>query len=65
MSAADIYWACFAMLVAPLPEEVNPMPAWLRAGYADLGPLAGCVDPILIAHRDMMYVRHLRLPLDY
>ncbi len=65
MSAADIYWACFAMLVAPLPEAVNPMPDWLRAGYANLGPLAGCIDPLLIAHRDMMYARHLRLPLDY
>lgn len=65
LSAADIYWACFAALVDPLPQDVNPMPDWLRPSYANVGPLADRVDPILLAHRDFVYARYLSLPLDF
>jgi hypothetical protein len=38
-------------------------PGW-RAAFEWLDPsTAGRVDPVLLEHRDMMYARHLQLPL--
>src|SRR5579859_4746199 len=38
LTACDLYWACFAAMVDPLPRAVNPMPEFLRRIYADVGP---------------------------
>ena len=62
-TAVDLYWACFSQFVAPMPEDLNPMPPLLRSAY-EL-PKSLSVDPILIAHRDLMYGRHLNLPLEF
>jgi len=65
-TACDIHWACFSALFDPLPHEVNPMPDWLRLSYGWLGPvLESHKHQILLDHRDMMFERHLGLPLDY
>jgi glutathione S-transferase len=66
VSAADFYWANFAGMVRPLGAADNPMPDYMRATYesADEDTLA-CVTPALLAHRDMMYARHIALPLDF
>jgi hypothetical protein len=38
----------------------------MRMSYDMIGPvLEGAKDPILIAHRDMMYERHSKLPLEF
>jgi len=66
LSALDLYWACFSMMIRPLPAEVNPMPDWLRPLYSRCDPrVEAAIDPILIAHRDQVYERHIGLPLDY
>lgn len=66
LSALDLYWACFSMMIRPLPAEVNPMPDWLRPLYSRCDArVEGAIDPILIAHRDLVYDRHIGLPLDY
>lgn len=66
ITACDIHWACFSALLEPLPHEVNPMPDWLRVSYSYLGPvLEEHKHPILLEHRDRMFERHLRLPLDF
>ena len=42
------------------------MPDWMRMSYDMIGPvLEGVKDPILIEHRDMMYARHSKLPLEF
>jgi len=66
VSAADFYWANFAGMVKPLGQENNPMPDYMRATYesTDAATLA-CLTPRLEAHRDMMYERHIALPLDF
>lgn len=66
VSAADYYWASFLGMTMPLPPESNPMPDYIRPVYAcrDAAVLA-CITPGLIAHRDMMYARHIALPLDF
>ncbi len=66
LSALDIYWACSATLVEPLPEDVNPMPAHFRKIYANSAPeIRAAAEPLLMAHRDFIYRDFLRLPLDF
>jgi hypothetical protein len=64
--ACDLYRACFAALLEPLPEEVNPMPGFLRRMYAMAGEeISAAKNPILFEHRDFIYATHLTLPLDF
>lgn len=66
LTALDIYWACFATLLDPLPPEVNPMPDAFFALYRCADPVvAEVADPILLRHRNFIYERHLGLPLDF
>lgn len=66
LTALDIYWACHAVLLQPLPDAVCPMPALFRSVYTNSDPVvAGAADPILLEHRDFMYKTHLHLPLDF
>jgi len=66
LTALDLYWACFSMMVRPLPQDVNPMPDWLRSLYSGCNATVdAAIDPILIAHRDRIYERHIGLPLEY
>ena len=42
------------------------MPDWLRANYADIGPVvAASLVPALLAHRDFVFAEHIGLPLDF
>ena len=66
ISAADFYWANFAGMLKPLPPRDNPMPDYLRSTYASADERTrACLTPALEAHRDMMYERHISLPLDF
>lgn len=66
LSAVDLYWATFCAMIRPLPHEVNPMPEFLRGAYGGLTPaVATSLDESLIDHRDLVYERHLQLPLDF
>ena len=66
LTALDVYWACFCALVRPLPEAQCAMPGYLRRMYeTDNDVVTKAIDPILLAHRDMMYADHLTLPLDF
>ena len=66
LSAADIYWATFASMVAPLPNQVCPLDDDGRAAFEGLGRLVEIDQyPGLIEHRDMVYRHHLKLPLDF
>jgi hypothetical protein len=48
----------------PLPPEVCTMEASTRAAFsARDADIDAALDPILFAHRDMMYAQHLELPL--
>ncbi len=66
LSAVDIYWACFSQLVGPLPTAVNPIPDYVSSLYSTFPEaVEAALDPILFAHRDCIYERHIGLPLDY
>ena len=66
LSVADIYWAAFSNAVAPLPRELNPMSEKIRQLYSDVGPVvANSVSDELMVHRQMIFERHLVLPLDF
>lgn len=65
LSALDIYWAAFAALIDPLPEEVCAMAAPMRGAYGMRDPaIDEAITPALLAHRDLVYQRHLELPID-
>jgi glutathione S-transferase len=64
LSAVDIYSAAFMALFKPLPQEQCDMNPAIRTAFEWLDELtARALDPILLEHRDMMYSRHLQLPL--
>jgi glutathione S-transferase len=66
LSACDLHWAAFAGFVSPLPPELCPMPDFMRDNYTHLTPeLAAALDPVLLEHRDRVYERHIRLPMDF
>lgn len=66
LSVADLTWASFAVLVRPLPPDVCPMPAPTRAMYEATDPtIEAALAPALLEHRDLVYARHLALPLDF
>lgn len=66
LSAVDLYWAAFAVLLRPLPSDLCPMPEYLHAWYADVGPVvAPAMDDALFEHRDRIYRDYLELPMRF
>ena len=64
LTAVDVYSATFTAMFRPLPQEQCAMDAGTRAAFATLdAQTEAALDPILFAHRDMMYAKHLELPL--
>jgi glutathione S-transferase len=64
LTAADIYLATFLALFAPLPDELCPIAAPFRAAFTSMDDATrAALDPVLLAHRDEIYERHLELPL--
>ncbi len=64
LTAADVYVATALALFRPLPQAQCAMDSATRAALETLdAPTAAALDPLLFAHRDMMYARHLALPL--
>jgi glutathione S-transferase len=64
ITAADIFSATFIACFAPLPQNVCPMNPIIREVFETLDTAtAAALDPILLAHRDFIYQKHLALPL--
>jgi glutathione S-transferase len=64
LTAADIYGATVVALFAPLPPEQCRMDAATRTAFESRDALVeAALDPILLAHRDMIYEKYLELPL--
>jgi glutathione S-transferase len=65
LTALDLYWAAFSNLVSMLPPEHCPLPARMRAMFANTPPeVVAALDPALIAHRDFVFAKHIGLPLE-
>jgi hypothetical protein len=65
LSALDIYWAVFAALIEPLPDNLCPMPPEFRRRYfCDDRVVRAACTPQLLAHRDFIYHGYLQLPVD-
>jgi glutathione S-transferase len=64
LCAVDVYSATFLGLFKPLPDPQCRMDPGIRAAFEHLdADTAAALDPLLIQHRDMMYAKHLQLPL--
>jgi len=65
LSALDVYWAAFAALIEPLPDNLCPMPSEFRRRYSCDDPLVrAATSSQLLAHRDFIYHEYLELPVD-
>ncbi len=65
LSALDIYWACIAAMLAPLPNDQCPMPDMFRDVYTNTDPLLEkATSKVLMQHRDFIYREYLELPVD-
>jgi len=65
LSALDIYWAAFATLIEPLPEDQCPMGPINRTLYTNTdASVQAAAHPLLMEHRDFIYKEHLELPID-
>jgi glutathione S-transferase len=65
LSALDIYWAAFAALMRPLPDELCKMHPGFRKMYFCTEPTVNAAaSPELFAHRDAVYQEFLELPVD-
>jgi hypothetical protein len=65
LSALDVYWATFAVLIDPLPDEHCPMEPNLRRSYTARDPELRALAAPLLEHRDLVYRESLGLPLDF
>ena len=65
LSAADVYWAYFSLILRTLPEEQCAMPSSLRKGYDRASEALGAVDELLIEYRDWTFAHHLPLPMEF
>ena len=66
LSALDLYWAAFTVLLDPMPMELCPLPEPLRGWYSNVGPaIEKALDPELFAHRDRIYRNYLPLPMTF
>ena len=64
-TAVDVYSAVAVAMFAPLPEEQCQMNARTRQTFETMDEATrAALDPILLQHRDMMYAKHLELPLN-
>jgi glutathione S-transferase len=64
VTALDVYGATMLALLRPLPQDVCPMDPGTRAAFEFREPVTdAALSPELLEHRDMMYQRHLVLPL--
>lgn len=65
LSALDIYWAVFAAMIEPLPENLCPMPPEIRRRYiCEDSAVRAATTPQLMTHRDFIYHEYLELPVD-
>jgi glutathione S-transferase len=68
LSAADLYWAAFAALIDPLPDDKcrTPMPPAFRTLYSSSPPeVRAAASKELMALRDTIYEEVVGLPLDF
>ena len=64
LTAVDIYSAAFMALFSTLPQDQCEIDPANRTAFETLDePTRKALNPILLKHRDMMYVPHLQLPL--
>ncbi len=64
LTAADIYWATFANLIIPLPEDLMPTVPMIRKAYECKDErVLEAISPRLAAHQRRIYEEFLELPV--
>lgn len=64
LTAADIYWATFANLLSPMPEDVLPMNPHFRKSWSSAEEgVKAAMSPALKAHQERIYAEYLETPV--
>lgn len=65
LTALDLYVATAVWPFAPMSEELCPdTHPIVRHAFATASPdLSSSIPPVLVAHRDRIYAKHLELPV--
>lgn len=64
LSAVDVYWATFANMLTPLPEDLLPAARMIRSVYNNRDPdLGTAMTQRLRDHQRQVYEQHLELPV--
>jgi glutathione S-transferase len=62
LSAADIYLTSVLGLLYPLPADVCPMLPAIQRAFETIDPtVRAAVSDVVLAHRKMMFEKHLQL----
>jgi glutathione S-transferase len=65
VTALDLYWTAFSVLVAPPPDALCPIPPFFRPVFEDVAAkMAAAIDPVLLEHRDAVFAEFFT-PRDY
>ena len=65
LTAADVYWAYFSLMLDAMTEEKNPVPPHVKEHNDILAAMIGDYDPILISFREKIFDKHLDVPIEY
>jgi len=65
LTALDVYWSSFALMIDPLPDAQCRLDPTMRESYTARDPQLRAAATELLAHRDFVYREHLGLPLDF
>lgn len=66
LSALDIYWSTFIVLLSPMDQARCPMASAFEAFYCNPHPeTQAALTERLIDHRDFIYSEHLELPISF
>jgi glutathione S-transferase len=63
LTALDVYSAAVMNVFEPPPDELCPIIPPVRHAFESMKGVLGEVPPMLIAHRERMYERHLERPI--
>lgn len=65
LSALDIYWTAFSVLLAPLAPEQCPISDVFREALSALDPAtSAALDPVMLEHRDRIFTKYFRSPME-
>ncbi|MEM7078955.1 MAG: hypothetical protein AAF513_10030 [Pseudomonadota bacterium] len=65
LSAADVFWAYFSLLLKPLPSDLCDAPDYILQFWSAVPAAIGLMPDELLTHRNFMFEKHLLTPMSF